>query len=123
MRHNSIGDADSEVVGRIACVSLGQESQVPGSVISGSGVGYIQLHPATADIGYLSAVEFERNLGCGLTERRRNRAAAQFAGCQGKTGNRRQLLFSNFGRAVETPQTALAGLLSAVAARSPHNCA
>jgi hypothetical protein len=38
MRHNSVGNIDREVVGRIACASLRHEGEVPGTIVSRSRV-------------------------------------------------------------------------------------
>ena len=38
MRHNSVGNIDSEVVGRIACASLRHEGEVPGTIVGRSRV-------------------------------------------------------------------------------------
>ena len=36
VRHNSVGNIDSEVVGRIACASLRHEGEVPGTIVGRS---------------------------------------------------------------------------------------
>jgi hypothetical protein len=38
MRHDSVGNIDSEVVGRIACASLRHEGKVPGTIVGRSRV-------------------------------------------------------------------------------------
>ena len=38
MRHNSVRNIDSEVVGRIACASLRHENEVPGPIVRGAGL-------------------------------------------------------------------------------------